>query len=153
MQEIKRQQKALLLCSDEGKAVSVLNYKQDHEDLEGEEVLLNIWRLASHPATSVSWPATALSGGTLVTATWRVFRRHSCKYSEKEVAGSQQGVVFQLAKCPGWEERQTAFHYKKKGLYETLHRALGSGGYPGMVKSDIKRIRDVEFSMSGTCIG
>jgi hypothetical protein len=42
MQEIQRQQRALLLCFDEGKAVPVLNYMQDHEDLEGEEVLFDI---------------------------------------------------------------------------------------------------------------
>jgi hypothetical protein len=69
MPENQRQQKALLLYFDEGKAVPVLNYMQDHEDLEGEEVLLDIRRSASHPATLVSWPATVLSGGTLVTAT------------------------------------------------------------------------------------
>jgi hypothetical protein len=42
MQETQRQQKALYLCFDIGKAVTVLNYMQDHEDLEGEEVLLDI---------------------------------------------------------------------------------------------------------------
>jgi len=42
MQEIRQQQTALWLCFEEGKAVPVLNYMQDHEDLEGEEVLLDI---------------------------------------------------------------------------------------------------------------
>jgi hypothetical protein len=42
MQEFQRQQKVLLMCFNEGKAVPVLNYMQDHEDLEGEEILLDI---------------------------------------------------------------------------------------------------------------